>query len=415
MTTQPYDRHRERVTSDVIGDWTQRLIAGYGPQNGTVYENQINLGPDTETMDDVVTPRYREVIAAGGIVNNPCVYESSKKEFNGSANQLWKQIASPYHEYVFGGQGYSSFRWANVDTSGSEDIYVEMPSGIKTRAKLLALSNIDKTPYAFGEDLGEIGETIRFLKSPFSSMLSMTKDWTRQKKRIVKRKNTSVRRKAELLSDAFLEFQFAFSPLLRSTYDLVEASQVAVADKRPDERYSARGFARDTNSNQVSETFSGYTFERTIFQEWEGHATILYTVSNPATGWRAKYGLRAKDFPLTLWQIAPLSFMVDRVIDISSAVSAVMNLGDPSVKIVTGSYRYKSYEQRTLCNTQAVYTGWNITGSGDTEMRENFTYNRAPWTPGLSDAVPNVTPGYIVSDILKITELGALILSYLKN
>jgi hypothetical protein len=101
--------------------------------------------------------------------------------------------------------------------------------------------------------------------------------------------------------------------------------------------------------------------------------------------------------------------MVDRVFDVSSAISSAMNLLDPSIKILGTSITSKSTDILTSQWLSSVATGWTQTGIGDVIIDTSFSMSRSSWDPGLSDIIPPFRPKNIVKDLTSIADLTALI------
>lgn len=336
----------------------------------------------------------------------------------GGGNESWDNAG---HTYWWTGSGAVSEYYFNADLYRGPWTSCEWltPDASEDRAKALSLSNMDNTQYAFGEDALELGETLRFLKSPLKSVSNLAKLFKRDVKTIkrfgiktnVGTLRRSVRDQTKAVADAWLQYRFAASPLIRSCMDALEA-YYAYTPTFP-ERLTARGFSKDEADNKVDWSWENggngrqYSLRRSIEQDF--HASILYTVTNPIYDWKWKLGFRAKDIPTTAWQIVPLSFMVDRVLDISTFSKGVMNLADPNVKILAASVRRKtthieSYKLNSM--TSNVYTGY---AQGNTNEHTYFEYERVPWSPSFIDTLPKLTLHRLVDDATKIADLCALI------
>jgi len=131
--------------------------------------------------------------------------------------------------------------------------------------------------------------------------------------------------------------------------------------------------------------------------------------------WQYKYGLRFKDIPATFWAVQPLSFMVDRFINISDFISGGMNLLDPNVKVlgawtVTKKSRIKSIGVRKI-----VESGYTSTIVPDDIVDREFYYNREVWVPSLADTIPIPNLRGLVDSAAKTTDLLALIIQNYKS
>jgi hypothetical protein len=365
-----------------------------------------------ESIDDFVTDNYRARIAAGEIINNPCVYTSvSTTEESASG------IVSYNPPYT----GTSVTVWQNgpmtaytMAASGAN--YLAAPSTqtvFEERAMQRALANIDNTPFAFGEDTLELKETLEFLKNPVKGILDLTLG-SRRKIAKAKRKRYRITNHNwnKEVSKFVLEYRFAASPLYRSAMDAIDAYVVKSAPVKPP-RLTARGF--DVDTAEVSDsilTATSHNFDRRSQRESSVKASILYEVSNPIYDWKYRLGFRPKDWPTTFWQVVPLSFMVDRMFDITSFSKGVINMLDPNVKILAASVT-----NRDKIVQECTYTGytataqWSSTGSGNTRKYESFTYDRKVWNPSIRDTFPSLDLEGLVDSATKVSELAALVVS----
>jgi hypothetical protein len=291
-------------------------------------------------------------------------------------------------------------------------------------SKLQALSHVDETPYAFGEDVGEIKETVQFLRRPFSSLLKLGKHFDRNLARALTKKNRRRRynklrqlsQYSQEVANAWTEVRFAASPLVRSTLDLVESASW-YNGATPPQRLIARGH----NENEISQSdIYNHYWSGTVYdvwkREWKGtidvSAGILYEISNPVHDLRWRLGLRVQDVPETIWQLLPYSFMVDRVLDVSKMVRSLTTLADPRVKILAGWVRQTYNGERSLSYVNQVNPGWTVTVSPDVTSEKESFYDRQPWIPTASDTIPRVKPLGLVDDITKTLDLAALTYQY---
>lgn len=409
-------RHRERETPETFG----YLVCTYtGSINRVDTYGPFNEDYEAETIDDVVTPNYHNLIAQGAIINNPCNYDYHIREKIGNGSM---QVDYPAAGWTMVGEGDVSAHYAMVDAQWDAYVPKQTLYASEERAKQLALANIDSTPYAFGEDALELRETIRFLKSPLKSLFDLTTTMKKHKASI-KRKDLKAGRitkmYADNLSDIWLQYRFAASPLIRSVADALDAYS-SLPPSLP-ERLTARGKSKDdylVTADNVPQggVYDPYLFfhlERGEMLDW--HASILYTVSNPVYDWRYRLGFRVKDVPTTIWQVMPYSFMVDRVLDVTSFSKGVLNLADPNVKILAASSRRKyeivqSYKLSHMVNGGGV----NRSGQGETHREKHYSYDRTPWSPSIKDTVPQLTLRNLVDDATKIADLAALIYQRVK-
>lgn len=418
-----YTRVREQATDDVL---THYYASGSFP----LWDGGAFLtGRSVASMTDVVTPGYKQLIAQGAIINNPCTYHKYTITGGGgtdyhtnSGHTIYWTGSGAVSEYYYNADEHLGM-WTGLDWG--------IPTSSAARAKALALSNIDSTPYAFGEDTLEIRETLRFIRSPLGSLANLGKNFksdVRKAKRLQKRTYSSKARRVKdyartakaigesqtkAVADVWLSYQFAASPLVRSLADALDA-YVVEAPAIPVRR-NARGFSEDEvtvrDQSKVLAVGPGdtrtYSLERFVSHDY--HASILYEVTNPVHDLKWKLGFRLKDLPTTLWQIVPLSFMIDRVWDVTSFSKGIINLSDPKVKILSAAVRLKQLNRESyqiVGETNDIYTGFN---QGGKHVEEEFLYQRDPWIPSVVDTVPQTSLKTLVDSASKIADLAALV------
>ena len=377
--------------------------------DGVIEERPMTMSQSNDVMQDVVTPGYHKRVAQGEIINNPCSYEFAAMDSSGGSYLKTTYDANPEIWTEYDGGSITSYH-----TSWPPPIDLDL-GDVEGDAKVRALAQIDRTPFAFGEDLLELRETLRFIRSPLSSIRHLVDTMNREARKAVRGSGSSSKSIAKAIADVYATGRFALTPLVKSIYDAAEAYDME--DFTRPERLNARGFAsgEDKESETVNRTTS-YSYD--VLHEKEasesGHAHIMYSVSNPIYDMRFRLGLRAKDFPLTLWQIMPLSFMVDRLANVSTAVQAATNILDPSIKVLAASYTRRTTVQEDWTVTACTRPGYSVVVTGDTVVHKNFDYQRKLWKPSLSDVQVPWNPGELVKDVTAIADLVAIITQRLR-
>jgi len=379
---------RERHTADVQ---TITSTISYEADIPDVVNEHLVI-VDRRNSSDVVTPNFHRRIADGEIINNPCRFTGSAVSI-GSGSIAW---TPPEAANVY----FSGATCLNKRSKYGVDFLQELSESDYRTAKLRALASLDSTPFAFGEDMLEIRETLRFLRNPVKSLYDLSN--------AVKRK--SARGVGLSVADAYLGYRFAFSPLVRTAYSAARAS--VTKDRTESVRLTARGFS--SNSLSADDTVLGgsaYQFYRSSSHENRIKASILYSVSNPAYSTRWKLGLRTKDIPYTMWQVMPYSFMIDRLVDVSSMISGFVNLLDPSVRILAASCsRRATHNSRVALSVQPGVS--DLSASGNDAIASE-TYERSIWNPTAHDVVPPFRVDNLVSSATKIGDLLALTIANL--
>lgn len=399
-------RSRSRVLAP-----NEYKIVSRSDWRGWKYDSNTKVFSDYDSMEDIVTPGYAKRIARGEIINNECFYERHtyqhtggcylKVDYNSSQYDLW---SGPGQKQIV------TLSEMSEDYAALLEPTVSQRSKTEANCKVRALSNIDKTPYAFGEDLLELRETIRFIKRPLGSIADALTAHARVAKRRSLRNRISY---AKALAGVWNTGRFALAPLIRSIYDVAEAWDDRGATMP--ERLTARGFDKQQSSGSSSEDIElstvTYDCDMSSDLKFDGHASILYKIHNPIYDMKFRLGLRMKDHPLTLWQVVPLSFMVDRVANVSTAVAALTNILDPSVEILAASYREKNTYERKFSVDSGTHVSYGITANLGEVVHSDFYYRRYPWKPSVSDvSIPTHLKG-LVDDVTKIIDLATIITS----
>jgi hypothetical protein len=333
----------------------------------------------------------------------------------GTGSNQFHQLIPPHNVYEVSGDGnMTTWQLTSSPPPSIPALGLEHDDeDLINRAKQKALASIDTTPYAFAEDLGELKETFEFLRNPLKNLRNVTKLYKKAVTyKYLKARRRNAARLPEAIASAYLEYRFALSPLVRSIHDLVEA---VMTDPKPlPKTRVARGYVKSAVEDHVPFSFSPYAGSVRSF-DYRGSsklgvsAYIHYRQRNPVEDWRRKYGLRFKDIPETAWNLFPLSFMVDRVFNISNTISGLVALLDPSITILGAGYSTK----------REVYTYMRATGETQTNYQVNVhdtgtsvsdeQYDRYVWEPGVGDTIPTATPLNLVSDITKTADLAGII------
>jgi hypothetical protein len=404
-----FPRHREKVLKPLT---THDCEFAYEGDPWSLVET-FNQQYDYETMDDAVSENCHKRIARGEIINHPCSYERTWLQAESGSMKATPKPAYP--GYVpWEQRGANTQRRAAVTGFTMNGKYPSLADegNLGHRAKLLAVANLDQTPYAFGEDTLEIRETLRFLKNPLGGILQGVRAFERRKKKLLTG-SLKWEKRADALSNLWLEYQFAASPLYRSICDALEA--YVIGNRALPKRLSSRGFAQDSNEDSGTETAGTSDFDWEFQVKRECHAGILYEVTNPIRDWRFTLGFRMKDLPTTFWQIVPLSFMLDRVYDVTSFSKGVINMADPNVKILSGFTRVKENWEASYRYSDATRPERTFSGDGGKTNWTSGGYHRTPWVPSFRDTIPKPHWQGIVDSATKVLDLGALIYGHLSG
>lgn len=424
IMTQPRTRSRTKAGIPVYRDWAYTL-----PGKDEVSGSDLigTAFASSESITDYVTPNYREVIKGGGIINNPFSYSNSEHE--SAANQLtlttWNST-DPSKKTIYQKSGYCTlyelrkyngpvFNHTGLTTDAT-DLYA---------VKLKALAKIDSTDYAFGEDALEIRETVKLLKTGFNLLKNPLKEVSAIAKKI-KRASDKNRRilnmnHTDALNSAYLQYRFALTPTVRSVMDIIDATGKDVTPRKV--RYFARAKEVSSQSSYAEANTSGqFVLGQNIDQERTTRATIMYDIKvDVDRGFRFQLGLRNKDIIPTLWAVAPLSFMVDRMFDITSALKGLSNLADPDIRLLACSTSTKTVKTTktkfvgVVPNGAPPATQWEGSYGPGEDVVTTVAYNRSVWYPNPFDTLPEINFGGLVEDFTRSADLASIAWSMLSG
>lgn len=419
-----YPRHRENQYG-YQSEFAKLVDDGRGGYTDTNY-GPYKTGEVVESMDDVVTDNYTKRIARGEIINTSCIMSRSTMHSD-NAGHVQHRTATK----GFDTTGPTTAHYAHTLNFSQTSATIDLDS-VESRAKLVSLAGIDSTPYAFGEDVLELRETFRFLKNPVASLSKLSRSFRSAYYDLLRIKS-SVRggklyqyvsnerllpskidalRIAQAHAQVWLTYRFAAAPLVRSALDAVSAYAIKKPHP-PDRRTSDGNFEDEDTVVNTDLVYSGKHYYEKDSKSVDGHAYIMYQVDNPVYDWKYRLGLRAKDIPTTLWQIVPYSFMVDRLLDISSFSKGAINLADPRIKILAAGYREKFTHEYEYMFTSRDLAGFTVL-SPELRAFKDFTFKRTVWGPTIFDTVPKLTPDYFVDNATYVVDTIALILGRFK-
>jgi len=412
-------RHRERTVPGETKPYS--LVVTGDPDYGDyTYESSYVDGFKDEIMTDEVTPSYHARVRDGEVFSNPVNYECTSEVGEDTGATLHIQSTTDPGYYVDSENTNQTMfhldHFGRPAGASLNDAPLLPISNLETPTKQRCLANVDSTPYEFFEDLAEIRETIQFLKNPLASLAQIGRAYKYQKSHMNIR---DIKRKAKAYADLWNTYRFAAAPLVRSMLTALEAYNDREKALRPSRRTA---HARDSARTGSTETQTAYAFgmqqmhhyNKVSHRSADVHASIYYEVTNPLDDWFFRLGLRLKDIPTTAWEIIPLSFMVDRLINIRAAIAGLVNLADPNVTILAGSYTVRQDNVHTLSLYSRTWPYGQYTATisnPDFMKRTSYTWTRSTWLPSIADTIPAVTPGYLVSDVTKCLDLIALTIS----
>jgi len=287
---------------------------------------------EKEWIKDIVTPHYKNVIQNGGIVNN----RMSKYRVTFATT-----TSGPQFQTVIGGITYTGDlagpHWTTGilnDTSrpDSRPKFTDDINNLQRAVGTQAYANVMKTPYSGAVSIGELKETLTYLRNPLAAGIKLGEAIRRNLTR-----SGIFRRYPRLGADhtggnissniasVHLSIVYGFKPLVKDIFDIVENLRTKVHNFRP-KRITARAQGSITlyDTWETTESFSGISY--TAKYKWEQVVTvrsgILHTRDIQYTVYD-EWGVNVRDIPSALWAITPLSFVADWFGNIGDLIAAL--------------------------------------------------------------------------------------------
>lgn len=288
-------------------------------------------------IDDVVTPGYKTYIAQGQIINNPwtkVVFGRNNKSrtvrYTHKTNGTWgEHYGDSVSWYLL--PGPLALDVSDVDESKVEkSVYnatVQARSNVRPAEalSLVTLAEFPKTISLLAEQVARLATAVQMMKRgrPAKAILALLGRNT--SKGVAKiPKGQRLRAAGDIFLQRWLETRYGWAPLMYDVQGHIAALDALREVKHP--RYTARG--RHTSSWETEATEIGsavvqtqpWTFQKDVTWEATARAYVLYTVDSTFEPANA-FGISS--MPLSLWELVPLSFVVDWFVSVGDWLSAI--------------------------------------------------------------------------------------------
>lgn len=284
----------------------------------------------TSVIDDVLTPGYRFRKARGDIIMNDM--------------QLWKVSRSTGTTTMqvgphtgWGKQTWSGDCAAVVESAANFGPYADFDvADLCQRALLEAYARMNTTPLLVGENIGDIAKTVSMLRRPFSLATDYVKKINAMRKaRIGRVVNHSIQVNRKI----WLENRYGLIPIMKDTEACVDLYHKGL--QRCDRRLVARASASNSwveTRNVVASNIGGSVLKATGTARRERtarvHAGVIYE-ENSVDAHEAllgSLGLRINDVPTTMYELMPLSFVIDWFTNVGTWIRA--SFPRPEVRVL---------------------------------------------------------------------------------
>jgi hypothetical protein len=230
----------------------------------------------------------------------------------------------------------------------------------------------------------------------------------------------TIARRAEAIAGSWAQVSFAILPLIRSIENAIQAI-VTKAELHLRRTSRSKVAVEDIQSSSHDGSYGGHPFSGTPAMSGamlvtntsriSYHVGLIYEAQQ--RDWLIdKLGLRNKDLIVTAYEVIPLSFMLDRIINVKKALSSLINLVDPTVDVLGGFVVKRETQTHTVQMTE-----WSIDAANKSvssfaplpHIEETFSMTREEWLPNISTALPIFNPKELISTAHKSADLAALL------
>lgn len=226
-------------------------------------------------------------------------------------------------------------------------------SNIDSRALLKAQAKIEKAVIDAGVELGEVAETIRMLRRPFSSVrdflfqndhkrmgllnklirYSKTGKWSGQ----------SGVSAADTAASTWLEIRYGLLPLFKTIQQIIELAHTGMKPFVMGQIRSTRARLKDEYHTSYMDNYAflyaNLTALMEVYHETSCNASVQYKVVGvPAT--KEQLGLAPQFVPEIAWELTKLSFVMDWWFDVGTWLQAMRI--KPHVKILGNTVGYRA-------------------------------------------------------------------------
>jgi len=333
-------------TEDALTDLTINRVynSNYTQNCVDIVQDVVNekLYGQTRVTKDVEIENFHARRAKGELFFNPFSSTYESRTF-ASGGWHYTRDTPTYHCYMDKGNGpiwvHMKLGLKSTPSTPYNKVYIagHLPSNLdlevlKTLAMTQALANVKKPEFAALVSLGELRETIGYLRNPLKRLTKLLRKNREQIKvhyrnergrhRFAKvRKKTTGKDAYEVISDSYLGGRYGLRPLISEVQGYLKAIE-ALKDKT--RRFTARGYTKTQEEMTEESILSG----RTMCWDWNIPLTTVHTAECRAgslydVNLKDSFGFDLSQVPVALWELTFLSFMADWFVNMGNYIAAI--------------------------------------------------------------------------------------------
>lgn len=273
-----------------------------------------------ETVD-VVTPNFSKLQAEGRVINNPMwVTEVDHQQYSDSGWKFQSQSGGTMY------YGECQRDWCQVALGAPSNPGLDQSilDYLLASTATTAWAGVDVGEFQGLAALGELHSTLNMLGDPVRSLSTFLwqRAWANADWKAARGRAAKARALANLLSSLWLQYQYAFRPIIKDIEAILHELQTQTFSPRRTSRAKAEQSV-STQSSYVAHTGGGaidIDIHEEVERKYSVRSGILYEGSvDPAK----QFGFHWTALPSAAWELTPWSFVADWFINVGDYLQAI--------------------------------------------------------------------------------------------
>lgn len=368
------------------------------PKPSPTYSSVPDVDGTVERMVDEVIPNYHERSARGELFFNPMSHSWETRQCGESFGPRFKAVvgSTTYWGELLGGP------WQSSPSARMVPMYCKIDtSSLAREAATAALGKVNKSDFSALVTLGELSETLAYLRNPFKTgmrlaanlqtklfglqssqklLLSSLKrkgysnvyamDPRRYQRALAKVQSMASRNERQLINNTvnlYMEFRYGVRPLISEVEQFLTAQLEPYKMRRSERQTYRSGRSEDASAtlDQIESIANGsitYNAHYDLKRSYDVSAGYLYEFAEELTEFE-RLGISMHAIPSAALDLIPLSFVAGWFFNTAQLVAAITP--------VAGAHQLGSWlVERTTYEVWKTASGWKFNSSGWTTAQD---------------------------------------------
>lgn len=369
---------------------------------------------DVTVMTDEPHPGFFKALKRGELIISPMTRVRTIRSVPDGHSERY--VTLPANRIQWSRTG--SANWTQVKlTEQGNPVYSVPTLACKSADTLLleAVAQVDPTDFNLMEDVIQVRQFIEAVAKPVWELREIVREARRFHPEWPKVKPKAVLGGA---ASAWLRYRNEFLPTYNSITDLIAGMNGPW--KRLRKGVRLRSSRRDSDAFAVSGTYwnGNAHCQYGVFhsQNIDRRAVIYYRLQADRGGILQTYGWRVKDIPVGLWNVIKLSYMIDRVVNISHYIQACANAFDGNITFEGGCVVERSRKEVAYRLVQEQWDSLYTVSTPEVRtVTDSVVRTVAPSVASIIDPRKlAVSPKGLVNSSSKVLDVLALVIQMMK-